>query len=67
MSYYNFVVTEVHGFRIKELDDHKKQDGKEVGTFCVFVPDELILAAGAVGVGLCAGILAKIVCTIAVN
>jgi len=26
-----------------------------VGTFCVFVPDELILAAGAIGVGLCGG------------
>lgn len=55
MNYYNFVVAEVHGLRIKELDDHKKQGGKVVGTFCVFVPDELILAAGAVGVGLCAG------------
>ena len=55
MNYYNFVVSEVHGLRIKELDDHKKQGGKVVGTFCVFVPDEMILAAGAIGVGLCAG------------
>lgn len=55
MNYYNFVVAEVHGLRIKELDDHKKQGGKVVGTFCVFVPDELILAAGTVSVGLCAG------------
>ena len=55
MNYYNFVVSEVHGLRIKELDDHKQQGGKVVGTFCIFVPDELILAAGAIGVGLCAG------------
>lgn len=26
-----------------------------IGTFCVFVPEELVLAAGAIQVGLCAG------------
>ncbi len=55
MNYYNFVVSEVHGLRIKELVNHKEKDGKVVGTFCVFVPDEVINAAGAVGVGLCGG------------
>lgn len=55
MNYYNFVISEVHGLRIQELDNHKKEGGKVIGTFCVFVPDELILAAGAVGVGLCGG------------
>ncbi len=55
MNYFNFVVAEVHGLRIQELDEHKKKGGKVVGTFCVFVPDELILAADAIGVGLCAG------------
>lgn len=55
MNYYNFVVSEVHGLRIKELVDYKEKDGKIVGTFCVFVPDEVINAAGAVGVGLCGG------------
>ena len=28
---------------------------KVIGTFCVFVPDELIIAADAISVGLCAG------------
>jgi benzoyl-CoA reductase/2-hydroxyglutaryl-CoA dehydratase subunit BcrC/BadD/HgdB len=55
MDYFNFVVAEVHGLRIEELDNHKKEGGKVVGTFCVFVPDEVILAADAIGVGLCAG------------
>lgn len=55
MNYFNFVVSEVHGLRIEELDNHKKQGGKVVGTFCVFVPDEIILAAKAVSVGLCGG------------
>lgn len=55
MNYFNFVVAEVHGLRIQELDEHRKKGGKVVGTFCVFVPDEVILAADAIGVGLCAG------------
>ena len=55
MNYFNFVVAEVHGLRIQELDAHKKKGGKVIGTFCVFVPDEVIIAAKAISVGLCAG------------
>lgn len=55
MNYFNFVVAEVHGLRIQELENHRKQGGKVVGTFCVFVPDEVILASKAISVGLCAG------------
>lgn len=55
MSYFDFVMSEVHGLRIKELQDARAEGHKVVGTFCLFVPDELILAADAVSVGLCAG------------
>lgn len=55
MNYFNYVVAEVHGARIKELEEHRKNGGKVVGTFCVFVPDEVILATNAIGVGLCSG------------
>lgn len=55
MNYFNFVISEVHGLRIQELNDHRDKGGKVVGTFCLFVPDEIILAADAIGVGLCAG------------
>lgn len=55
MNYYNFVVSEVHGLRIQELEDYRAKDGKVIGTFCVYVPDEVINAAGAIGVGLCGG------------
>jgi benzoyl-CoA reductase/2-hydroxyglutaryl-CoA dehydratase subunit BcrC/BadD/HgdB len=55
MNYFNFVVSEVHGLRIVELANHRKEGGKVVGTFCVFVPDEVILASKAIGVGLCGG------------
>jgi len=55
MGYFDFVIGEIHGLRVKELMGHKAGGGKVVGLFCVFVPEDLILAAGAVPVGLCAG------------
>ena len=55
MGYLDFVMSEVHGLRIKELDDFRKNGGKVVGTYCLYVPEELIRAAGAWSVGICAG------------
>jgi benzoyl-CoA reductase/2-hydroxyglutaryl-CoA dehydratase subunit BcrC/BadD/HgdB len=55
MEYLDFVLSEVHGLRIKELQEAKAQGKKVIGTFCVFVPEELSLAADAIQVGLCAG------------
>ena len=55
MSYLDFVVSEVHGLRIKELHDFRATGGKVVGTFCLYVPEEIIRAVGAWSVGLCAG------------
>jgi benzoyl-CoA reductase/2-hydroxyglutaryl-CoA dehydratase subunit BcrC/BadD/HgdB len=54
-EYLDFVLSEVHGLRIKELQDAKAQGRKVVGSFCVFVPEEITLAADAIHVGLCAG------------
>jgi benzoyl-CoA reductase/2-hydroxyglutaryl-CoA dehydratase subunit BcrC/BadD/HgdB len=55
MEYFNFVMSEVHGLRIKELLDAKKEGRTVIGSFCVFVPEELILAVDGISVGLCAG------------
>lgn len=54
-EYLDFVLSEVHGLRIREILDAKEQGQRVIGTFCVFVPEEIILAADAVCVGLCAG------------
>ncbi len=54
-EYLDFVLSEVHGLRIRELQDAKAQGRKIIGSFCVFVPEELTLAVDAVQVGLCAG------------
>ena len=55
MGYLDFVMSEVHGLRIKELHDFRKAGGKVVGTYCLYVPEEIIRAAGAWSVGICAG------------
>ena len=55
MGFYDFVVGDIHGIRVKELREHAKNGGKVVATYCVFVPEELVWAAGGVPVGLCAG------------
>ena len=55
MQYLDFVISEVHGLRVKELMEEKQKGNKVIGTFCVYVPEELILAVGGTCVGLCAG------------
>jgi benzoyl-CoA reductase/2-hydroxyglutaryl-CoA dehydratase subunit BcrC/BadD/HgdB len=56
MGYFDFVMSEVHGLRIKELVDEKEQGRKIIGSYCVFVPEEIALAANATLVGLCSGV-----------
>ncbi|MBU4209385.1 MAG: 2-hydroxyacyl-CoA dehydratase family protein [Proteobacteria bacterium] len=55
MAYFNFVMSEIHGLRIKELLDEKTAGRKVIGSFCVFVPEEIVLAADATLIGLCTG------------
>jgi len=55
MGYFDFVMSEVHGLRIKELVDEKAAGRKIIGSYCVFVPEEIVLAANATLVGLCSG------------
>lgn len=55
MEYLDFVLSEIHGLRIQELQEARANGRKVVGTFCVFVPEEIVWAADAIQVGLCAG------------
>ncbi len=55
MGYYDFVVSEIHGVRPAELIEAQKNGKKVLGTFCVYVPDEIIFAADAIATGLCGG------------
>ena len=50
------VVADIHGIRPAELIEHQKKGGKVFGTFCVYVPDEIVFAADAIATGLCGGL-----------
>ncbi|HEX8961253.1 MAG TPA: 2-hydroxyacyl-CoA dehydratase family protein, partial [Geobacteraceae bacterium] len=55
MEYFDFVISEVHGLRIKEIYEAREAGRPVVGGFCVYVPEEIVLAADGVCIGLCAG------------
>lgn len=55
MDFFDMVLADVHGIRPAELIEFQKQGGKVFGTFCAYVPDEVIFAAGGIATGLCAG------------
>lgn len=55
MAYFDRVVGDIHGIRVKELVDLKEKGKKVFATFCVYVPEEIIAATGSASIGLCAG------------
>ncbi|MDO4614212.1 MAG: double-cubane-cluster-containing anaerobic reductase [Lachnospiraceae bacterium] len=55
MDYFEMVAADIHGIRPAELIEEQKKGRKVIGTFCVFVPDEVILAADGIVTGLCGG------------
>ncbi len=55
MGFFDFVVGDIHGIRVRELQEHARNGGRVVATYCVFVPEEIVWAAEAIPVGLCAG------------
>lgn len=55
MDYFNMVVADIHGIRPMELVEFQKKGGKVVGSFCIHVPDEVVVAGGAIATGLCSG------------
>ncbi|MBI3946647.1 MAG: 2-hydroxyacyl-CoA dehydratase [Armatimonadetes bacterium] len=55
MDYFDFVISEIHGLRIQELMEARRDGRRVFGSFCLYVPEELILAADGISVGLCAG------------
>ena len=55
MGFFDTVVGDIHGIRVRELREQAMNGSKVVATYCVFVPEELVWAADAIPVGLCAG------------
>jgi len=55
MGYFDGVLHGAHGGRIAELVAARKAGRKVVGTFCVYVPEEVVMAVDAIPIALCGG------------
>jgi len=55
MAYFDGVIHGAHGERVQEIVDRRAAGDKFIGTFCIYVPEELVLALGAIPVALCGG------------
>ncbi len=60
MAYFDSVIHGSHGARVREIREKQAAGAKFIGTFCVFVPEEIVLALGAIPVALCGGTAASI-------
>ena len=57
MDFWDLVISEVHGIRPAELIAAQKEGRKVFGTFCVYVPDEVVIAANGIVTGLCLSLI----------
>jgi len=60
MDYFDGVIRGAHGERVREIAARRAAGDKLVGTFCIYVPEEIVLALGAIPVALCGGTSASI-------
>lgn len=55
MAFWDMVAADVHGIRPAELVEAQKNGQKVFGTFCTYVPDEVVVACNGIVTGLCGG------------
>jgi benzoyl-CoA reductase/2-hydroxyglutaryl-CoA dehydratase subunit BcrC/BadD/HgdB len=55
IEYFDHVLHESHGGRVAELIEARKSGRKFIGTFCIYVPEEIAMAVDAIPVALCGG------------
>ena len=55
MAFWDMVGADVHGIRPAELVEAQKNGQKVFGTFCTYVPDEVVVACNGIVTGLCGG------------
>lgn len=60
MAYFDGVIHDAHAGRVREIAGRRAAGDKLIGTFCIYVPEEIILALGAIPVALCGGTAASI-------
>ena len=55
MAYFDWFMSEIQGQRIAEINALRAQKKPAVGTFCIFVPEEIVVGAGGACYGLWGG------------
>lgn len=55
MGFWDLVVSEIHGIRPAELMEARKNGQRVFCTFCIYVPDEVVIAADGIVTDLCGG------------
>lgn len=55
MQFFDQAFHASHGERVREISEYRQRGGKVIGTFCIYVPDEIALAAGVLPLPLCGG------------
>jgi benzoyl-CoA reductase/2-hydroxyglutaryl-CoA dehydratase subunit BcrC/BadD/HgdB len=55
MAYFDDVIHGAHGVRVAEIKAKREAGSKFVGTFCIFVPEEIFLALDVQSLALCGG------------
>jgi len=55
MRLFDEAFHESHGKRVAQIKEHRNNGGKSIGTFCIYVPDEIAYAADVITIPLCGG------------
>ena len=55
MERFDHALHASHAGRVAEILDYREKGGKSIGTFCIYVPDEVALAADVLPIPLCGG------------
>lgn len=55
MAFWDAVAADIHGIRAHEMVQAQAEGRKVFGTFCVYVPDEIVVACNGIVSGLCGG------------
>ena len=55
MEFFDWAFHASHAERVAEVLEYRTNGGKSLGTFCIYVPDEIALAANVLPIPLCGG------------
>jgi len=55
MKAFDCALHDSHGQRVAEVIGYRKAGGKSIGSFCIYLPDEISMAAGVLNIPLCGG------------